>query len=85
MAVERFEVKVPEATITDLRERLSRARLSKADDGASWDAGDQPTLSGRADGPLANQVRLGEHQSILPTFARPSTDSRSRTRPIFIS
>ena len=42
MAVQRFEVKVPEATITDLRERLSRARLGDADDGASWDAGTSP-------------------------------------------
>src|SRR5476651_2642512 len=42
MAVQRFEVKVPEATITDLRERLSRTRLSEADDSASWDAGTSP-------------------------------------------
>jgi microsomal epoxide hydrolase len=42
MASQRFEVKIPEATLVDLRERLSRTRLGETDDGTSWDAGTNP-------------------------------------------
>jgi pimeloyl-ACP methyl ester carboxylesterase len=41
MSIQRFEIKIPESTLSDLRQRLKRARLPD-DQAADWNAGTSP-------------------------------------------
>ncbi len=43
MSVQPFEVKIPQATLDDLRERLASTRSIPHDDATDWDAGTSPT------------------------------------------
>src|SRR5688500_9345040 len=42
MSTQSFEIRVPQATLDDLRERLARTRLSHDDEATDWDAGTSP-------------------------------------------
>jgi pimeloyl-ACP methyl ester carboxylesterase len=42
MSIQAFEVKLPESTLEDLRERLARTRWVPDDDATDWDAGMSP-------------------------------------------
>jgi len=44
MSVQPFEVKVPDAVLADLRERLASAQLPDAEEGQSWDSGTSPAF-----------------------------------------
>ena len=44
MSVRPFEVRVPDAVLVDLRERLASARLPEANEGESWDSGTSPVF-----------------------------------------
>jgi len=44
MSVQTFEVKISQAVLDDLRERLARTRLPEAEEGARWDAGTSPAF-----------------------------------------
>src|SRR5580698_8569779 len=44
MAVQPFEVKISDAVLADLRERLASARLPAANEAADWDSGTSPAF-----------------------------------------
>ena len=74
MAVQLYQVHVPDSVLEDLKARLARTRWPDEIPGSGWDYGLEPGLHQGTGRILAHRIRLAEagrgHQPMVPLHHR---------------